>query len=681
MFTTPPGDSFIELYGHYSIPLVLLSIIIAVVSSYTAISMNDRAQRNGFIHRNIWLLLASLAMGFGIWSMHFIGMSAYSLPVEMHFQKLLTVVSLIPAMLASFFAFYIASRPNRTYWTYILAGIVMGVGISSMHYIGMYAMEMDILYAYDKGLFIASIAIAVIVSVIAVYIFSGFHRFMVNRFIQLVTAIVMGLAVSSMHYTGMAAITFYVPSDFASDHMQMHMMDMSGVAVSVTSGMIILLGTLLFSSMVDRYVEYRANYFDVLTKLPNRRLFEQKLEKPVFPEHLAIWHIHDLERVNREYDYQFGDELIQQVATLLELFTSKTVVLYRIEGNRFAFLTSNMYEEKQMQEEMEKVAELLRQPFFIHNQQVTIESTCAISKAYSYDEASSIYTNALSVLNHPSVQYKHEVVMYDPAIHTYTFEREIADDVLSAMLKGELYLVFQPKVSMPTNEIMGVETLLRWNHPVYGMLSPGVFIPILENHDRMMDVTNWIIKLVCRQISIWNTEKLPFGQVAINIPGQYVTSPRLLEVLKHTLKDYDIKPAQLELEITETTFVKNIAEAMRAVSVLRQEGFSVALDDFGTGVSSLSYLKQMPISTLKIDKSFIDEIPHSKKDSSIIQAIIGLGESLDLSIVFEGVETKEQVDFLVATCKDPIIQGYYFAKPMKSEELQQWRNRDVERTV
>ncbi|GGA34118.1 bifunctional diguanylate cyclase/phosphodiesterase [Psychrobacillus lasiicapitis] len=678
MFKNPSSSNLIELNGEYSIPIVVLSIIMSVIASYTALSMNERAYKNSFFHRNFWLALASIAMGFGIWSMHFIGMSAYSLPVEMHYHKPLTIISVIPAMLASFIAFYIASRSNRTYWTYVLAGSVMGIGISSMHYLGMYAMEMDLFYTYDSVLFLTSIIIAIIVSVIAIYIFSGFRRFVVNRIIQLVTAIIMGLAVSSMHYTGMAAITFYVPKDFISSSMHMHMMDMSGVAISVAIGMIVLLGTLLFSSLVDRYVEYRANYFDVLTKLPNRRLFEQKLRKPIFPEHLAIWHLHDLEKVNREYDYQFGDELIQHVAEVLELSTSKMVDLYRIEGNRFAFLTRDMYEEKQMQEEMEKVAELLRQPFFIQNQEVTLQATCAISKAYNYEEASSIYTNALSVLNHPSVQYNHEVVMYDPSIHTYTFEREIADDVFDAMLKGELYLVYQPKVSMQTNEIMGVETLLRWNHPVYGMLSPGIFIPILENHDRMKDVTDWIIKLVCRQISIWNVEGIPFGQVAINIPGQYVTSPRLLDVLKQTLNDYDIRPAQLELEITETTFVKNIAEAMRAVSVLRQEGFSVALDDFGTGVSSLSYLKQMPISTLKIDKSFIDEIPHSQKDSSIIQAIIRLGESLDLAVVFEGVETKEQVEFLVATCKDPIIQGYYFSKPMIPEELKGWRNKDVE---
>ena len=122
-----------------------------------------------------------------------------------------------------------------------------------------------------------------------------------------------------MHYTGMAAITFYVPNDFTPDPEHMHMMNMNGVAISVTIGMIILLGSLLFSSLVDRYVEYRANYFDVLTKLPNRRLFEQKLRKPVFPEHLAIWHIHDLEKVNREYDYQFGDEVIQRVANTVRV--------------------------------------------------------------------------------------------------------------------------------------------------------------------------------------------------------------------------------------------------------------------------------------------------------------------------------------------------------------------------
>ncbi|WP_313893146.1 EAL domain-containing protein [Psychrobacillus sp.] len=672
MFNSPSQTSFLVLDGEYSISLVALSIFVAIVASYTALSMNERAQQNSFFHKSFWLILAAIAMGFGIWSMHFIGMSAFSLPVDMKYDKLLTVFSVIPAMLASFLAFYLADLKKRTFWSYTLAGIAMGIGISSMHYLGMYAMKMDIIYAYDKSLFAASILIAVVVSVVAIYIFSTLQRYMKNRFIQIITSIVMGLAVSSMHYTGMAAITFYVPKGFVPDPVHAHMEGMYGIAISVTIGMAMLLGSLLISSIVDRYVEYRANYYDVLTKLPNRRLFEQKLKKALFPEHLAIIHIHDLEYINREYDYQFGDEVIQRLAALLKSLTPPLIDLYRIEGNRFALLTRDKTGEKQFREGLMKMAEALHQPHIIRNQEIIIPTVCAVSTASNEEEAVTIYSNALAVLNYPSIQFNHEVIYYDPAIHTYTFEREIADSVVRAMKEDELFLVYQPKISVNTHEVMGVETLLRWHHPAYGMLSPAVFIPILEENDRMIDVTDWIIERVCQQISAWRSEETSFGQVAINIPGQYVTAPRLLQVLKRTLHDYKLEPQQLELEITETSFVKNIAEAMRAVSTFRQEGFSVALDDFGTGVSSLSYLKQMPISTLKIDKSFVDGIPESSKDSSIIQAIIALGSSLNLSIVFEGVETKEQVEFLASTCDEPIIQGYYFSKPLKTDELLDW---------
>lgn len=164
---------------------------------------------------------------------------------------------------------------------------------------------------------------------------------------------------------------------------------------------------------------------------------------------------------------------------------------------------------------------------------------------------------------------------------------------------------------------------------------------------------------MCQQIANWKQQDISFQQIAINIPGEYVTSPLLLKVLTQKLNDYGLEPWQIELEITENSFVENMEEAMRAVGAFRREGFSVALDDFGTGVSSLSYLKQMPISTLKVDKSFIDDVPTSAKDSAIIQAIVTLGESLDLNVVIEGVETKEQVNFLTNTSKNPIFQGYF----------------------
>ncbi|HJF31315.1 MAG TPA: EAL domain-containing protein [Sporosarcina psychrophila] len=667
-----PQANLIKLEGEHSYPIVVLSIIIAIVASFTALSMHNRAQQNSFFHQNFWLALASIAMGFGIWSMHFIGMSAFSLPINMYYDHLLTVISILPAMLASFLAFYIANRSRKVLWHSIIASIVMGLGISTMHYVGMAAMKMDAIHVYDKWLFTASVVIAIFASFFALFILSALQRFMESRFIQLTTAIIMGLAISSMHYTGMKAMSFYVVPGVSNTSTTGHGAEMSFIGLSVTVGMAFLLGLLLLSSVLDRYVKYRTIYYDSLTGLPNHRLFEKRLANYSNQQTLAIWHLHDMEKVNRENGYLFGDEVIQCVSALMTSVKPPMSDLHRIEGNRFAFLSGSSDMAKDFHGAMEKVAQTLRQPLVIQHKEFVLPAVCAWQTISEQKKKSEIYSNVLDVLNYPFTQYKHEIILYDPTIHTYTFEREIVKDIKRAMAEDELYLVFQPKVNGKTLKITGVETLLRWQHPIYGMLSPGLFIPILEESGCMIDVTDWLIERACHQISNWRKDEVSFGQVAINIPGEYVTSLSLLKVLKRTLKDYDLEPQVLELEITETSFVKQIEEAMSAVSNLRQEGFSVALDDFGTGVSSLSYLKQMPISTLKIDKSFIDEVPESAKDSSIIQAIIALGNSLNLSIIFEGIETKEQAQFLTATCEHPIIQGYYFAKPMIASELIDW---------
>ena len=667
-----PRQNLIELQGEHSIPIVTLSIVIACVASFTALSMNKRAQKNSFFHKEFWLALGAIAMGFGIWSAHFIGMAAFILPVEIQYDRLLTFFSVIPAMLATFLAFHIANRQRKSLWTYLISGVFMGLGISTMHYVGMMAMKMDVSIVYDKWLFIASILVAIIASFAALAVFSTFKPHMENHLIQFVTAVIMGIAISSMHYIGMRAISFYVAPEYVQVTTA-HAVKISFISISVTVGLVVLVGFLILSSITERYVKFRTNYYDGLTKLPNRRQFEKRLADSSTEQTLAVWHVHDLERINRENGYLFGDKVLEHITETMMIFAPPMTEMYRIEGNRFAFLKCDTNEDLNFHNAMEKISEALQKPINIEYKEIIIPAVCAWQTTKSGSEIANIYSDVLAVLNHASIQYEHEVIQYNPAIHTYTFDREISIDVGRAMIEYELYLVYQPKIDGRTYKIMGVETLLRWQHPTYGLLSPGVFIPILEANDRMLDVTDWVIEQACYQISEWHRENIEFGQVAINIPGQYVTSSRLLQVLKQTLSKYKLEPSMLELEITETSFVKNIEEAIRAVDVLQSEGFSVALDDFGTGVSSLSYLKKMPISTLKIDKSFVDGVPKSRKDSSIIQAIIALGGSLDLSIVFEGVETEEQATFLASTCERPIIQGYYFAKPMMADELPVWR--------
>ncbi|KQL19890.1 EAL domain-containing protein [Cytobacillus solani] len=670
MFSPPPINNSIEVSGEYSLPIVILSIIIASLASFTAISMNERIQKNSFFHRNFWLILASIAMGFGIWSMHFVGMSALSLPFMMHYDYLLTCLSIIPSIIASFLAFYIVNQKKRSFASYLLSGIFMGIGIATMHYTGMASMVMDAYYVYNPWMFITSIIIAILVSFVAIYIFSRQQRYAKNNYIKAITSIMMGLAVPSMHYIGMAGTTFYLPRQQAMA--TEHHMNMTLLITGVTIGIILLLGLLQLSSLVDRYVDFRVSHIDILTKLPNRRSFEKAINDEDVYRSIAVWNLHNLEKVNNDQGYHFGDEVIQYAANALHQLNLPLSSLYRIDGNRLALLLQGKDRLVELQQAMKTLSAKWTQPIMIQEKKILLQGVCAISTIDDHQSPKRLYSDILAVLSSPGIQYQNEVIRFDPLIHTYSFEQEILNSIDQAMKNDDLFLVYQPKVYAGTHKMVGLEALIRWNHPEHGFLSPGVFIPILEQSHRISDVTNWVIYKVCNQIKIWEEQKLPLYQIAINIPGEYVTSPRLLKTLKKALNKYSISPSHLELEITETSVMESAESSMRAINTFRETGFSVALDDFGTGISSLSNLRQMPISTLKIDKSFVDEVPQSEKDSAILEAIIALGHSLNLNVVIEGVETKNQVDFLSSSGSLLLLQGYYFAKPMIPDELMEW---------
>ncbi|WP_102348473.1 bifunctional diguanylate cyclase/phosphodiesterase [Bacillus sp. Marseille-P3661] len=674
MFSLPNPNEVIFLQGEYSTPIVFLSIVIAFFASYTALSMNERIQQNSFFHKYYWLGLASIAMGLGIWSMHFIGMAAFMIPVHMKYDVTITIISVIPSVIASFLAFYFASRTKRSVLSFMLSGIIMGLGISIMHYVGMAAMVMEANYVYKPGLFGLSIGLAMVVSLIAIYIFSTKQRLMKNYIIKSLTALLLGLAVASMHYTGMKAIAFYIPissNNLIIDH-HMNEMNTPLLILGVSIGIFILLFLSVITSILDRYVHYRLNYFDSLTKLPNRRQFEKNYNITSNSRILAVLHIHELDRWNGENGYDFGDEIIQRVGEVMFRLKPLSVGVYRIKGNRFALLTDDARDFERFKVAMRQILSTLSKPLEINDHLLSLKMVCAYSTTDKGSDVNKLFDNTMAVLNHPTIRYENEVIEYDPVIHTYTFERNLLDRIDQAMCNNELYLVYQPKLCLKTYTIIGVEALLRWEHPIHGIISPAVFIPLLEENGKMFRVTDWIIEEVCKQIDEWKSLRKPVLQVAINIPGPYVTSPKLIKTLKNSIEQYNIEGKYIELEMTETSVVKNIESAIQAVNVMREYGFSVALDDFGTGVSSLSYLKRLPITTLKIDKSFIDGIPDSEKDSAIMKAIIALSTSLNLNIVIEGVETKEQIDFLTAMNESLIIQGYYIARPMNAEKLPDW---------
>lgn len=652
--------------------MVALSLLMGVLGSFTALVCNARVNANSFISKPIWLFFSSLAMGLAIWGLHFIGIGAMLFPVSLTQNSMLTIVSFIPAFIASFLAFYFVNQPRKTKKLYVFSAIVMGVGISTMHYVGMLALVFEnVSHYYDPLWFTLSIVIAIFVSYVALIIFSNTKAYMSKSFS---TALLLAIAIAAMHYSGMIAMKFYATTEDFMLHgsNRNYMMDTGLLSATISISTIIVMGILLLALVGDRYIEKRVNSFDPLTKQQNRRMFLHEIEKnpPVLA--VAIWHFHDLDNYNREYGYLFLEQLIRYISKIFHQHTPPLTDVYRLSGNRFVFVARDLDASKELEDNLQKLSAIFKEGTLFEDKEIRLQGVCAFVPEKQPTAINELYLNALSILKHSSIDYGLNIIYYNPNFHTRNFSDEILEDFQQAKHNQELFVVYQPKVQTKLNAACSVEALIRWQHAKYGLLAPYVFLPILEENNKMGELTDWVIEQTCIALNTWKKGGIIIEQVAINIPGPYLTSTSLMKVLMEMTEKYRINPAAIELEITETSFVKTIESAEKAVREYRAEGFSVALDDFGTGASSLSYLKRIPITTLKIDKSFVDDVPHATKDASILKSIVQLGQSLNINVVVEGVETEEQVRFLVEHCNSPQIQGYYFAKPMKTDELESW---------
>ncbi|WP_301107167.1 EAL domain-containing protein [Sporosarcina sp.] len=665
MFTPPDYQKYTEVAGTYSLIIILLSFLIICFSSYTTIALYNRMQQPSFFRREVWLVLASFSMGFGIWATHFVSMNSMVIPIEMHFDYTISFVSMLPAIIAAFLAFQLVQGPMKSCWRHTIAAILIAEGMTAMHIIGMEAMKMDAIYRYDWKLLITGNIIGGLFAYFTLRLISNPDRTKVNRLLATV-CLTIGPAV--MHYLGLFSMTYYTEigqplADPSISHMHV-LNSIIGVGVGL------LLVGMLLTTYIDGYVDHWLKYYDVLTKLPNRRNWERQLTDDVAIGDLAIWNFPDLQRVNQLYGYETGDKILQQIGELLSSWKPKFAQLYRVSGNRYLFSVTQGNRSADFYKSLVVIQREIDQLLPIKRQEMRY--TCALSKADQRKTKKQLYKEALMVVEQASTTRDWGLITFDPAIYGTSYEQEVLRDISQAMKEKHLYLVYQPKVEGRTEAFIGVEALLRWNHPEIGPISPAMFVPFLEHEGRMGEVTDWIIREVCRQIHKWDQQGVHIPQVAINIPGEYMTEPHLLDVLWNETNSYSIDPSRIELEITETSTAKSITLATVAVKRFKRYGFAVALDDFGTGVSSLSYLQQLPITTLKIDKSFTDVVPASPKECAVLNAILAIGRSMELQLIIEGVETKEQVDFLLDLQPDLLFQGFYYARPMTSEQLLEW---------
>jgi len=438
-------------------------------------------------------------------------------------------------------------------------------------------------------------------------------------------------------------------------------------------------------------------YYDSLTQLPNRTFFRTHLEYAINQvrqqEHSLAVIVMDLDlftRVNNSLGHAAGDELLKKVANrLLQAFPdtqctalNKSAIdpqmpgepmgdkIARLEGDQFAILINRFTRLDDVILYLQRLLTQLTSPFNLRNTSIVLTASVGIA-LYPVNGMGSelLLRNADAAMHFAKSRGRNNFQFYSSDIDSKSKERlSVESDLRHAIRHDELELYYQPKLHLKTGTIQSVEALVRWNHPIRGMISPTRFVPMAEEIGLINELGEWLINRACWQAKRWNEAGLPPIRVAINLsPIQFRGAP-LVEMIRNALLNNWIQPAQLEVEVTETLLLEDTIPVLRTLQGIRNLGVRVALDDFGTGYSSLSYLTRFPFNTLKIDRSFISQSSHHGQAAIIIHSIIQLCKNLNLEVVAEGVENYEELAFLREHRCD-VVQGHYFSPALSADEL------------
>ncbi len=430
------------------------------------------------------------------------------------------------------------------------------------------------------------------------------------------------------------------------------------------------------AKVAEARIQYLA-YHDSLTALPNRSSFSLLLNPGIARAHregnnLAVLFI-DLDRfknINDTLGHDAGDALLREVGNRLRHCVRQADAVARLGGDEFVVLLQDITDPGHVAKVASKILVEIASVLNIFEQEIRVTASIGIS-IYPQDgqDEQTLMKNADIAMYHAKQEGKNNFKFHSDQMDTHTLARLALESSLRhALDRDELQLYYQAKINLATSRLTGMEALLRWRHPDLGMVPPVQFIPIAEETGLIGPIGQWALRAACKQNKAWQDQGYPPMRVAVNLSARQFNDDNLVASIAAILEETRLDPEWLELEITESMIMHNVGTTMQKLTALGDMGIRIAIDDFGTGHSSLAYLKRFPIDTLKIDRSFIADLTRSTEDKTITAAIITMGKSLDLMVVAEGVETREQLDFLRAHGCDE-FQGYYAHKPIPTDEF------------
>lgn len=421
----------------------------------------------------------------------------------------------------------------------------------------------------------------------------------------------------------------------------------------------------------------RMAQYDFLTGLPNRQKLQEQLDKILTDagrrqRRVAVLCVglDDFKSVNEQFTYQAGDKLLLALADRLRAHSGRLGALARLGGDQFALVQADIDQPYEAAELAQSILDDLEAEFALDHEGIRLRATIGITLfPEDGDSTEKLLQKAEQTMTLAKTRSRNRYQFYIASVDSeMRRRRELEKDLREALGRNQFHLVYQPQISYRDNRVVGVEALLRWQHPEHGLVPPDLFIPLAEQNGTIIPIGEWVLDQACRQLREWHDLGFTDLRMAVNLSTVQLHHTELPRVVNNLMQIYRLPPRSLELEVTETGQMEDISTAAQHLLSLRRSGALIAIDDFGTGYSSLSYLKSLPLDKIKIDKSFVQDLLDDDDDATIVRAIIQLGKSLGMQVIAEGVETAEQEAYIISEgCHEG--QGYHYSKPLQAREL------------
>lgn len=657
----------------HKLDVLALAVVVCVLGVFLTIRLYARAFRSQSIQRINWLLMSGIIGGSTIWTTHFIAMLSYKVELLHGYDPMLTIGSLVVAIVTTTTGLFI-SMLDKSGPTVEAGGAVLGLGIAAMHYLGMSAYDLAGHFEWNQSYVAASVVLG--------GFFGGVSMNRVarplTRYCKFGAALALILAIVSMHFTGMAAITI-VPDPTAT-------ISADVISNGLLIGMVVVIMTIMLGFGASSYIidlqssRIAAERFrhlslhDPLTGLPNRAAFNERLGLSVSGEgrmigNLAVLTI-DLDRfkeVNDVHGHAAGDAVLRTLARRFGEIITDGEYIARIGGDEFSALTTNVFTKGDVNAFAQRLVSEISKPVIWEDRTFLVGCSIGIS-LFQTDatDKDGLVAHADLAMYRAKALGSNSVCFYDASMDELARDRSaLAMDLRSAIERGEFELYYQYQNDSRTREVIGFEALLRWHHPVRGMVPPDEFIPIAEKTGFIHELGDWVILTACREAAGWDKPL----KIAVNVAPAQLADVNLPNRVREILVETGLSPSRLELEITESGILADQQNALHIVRSLKAMGVHIAMDDFGTGYSSLSTLQNFPFDKIKIDRGFIDGVTTNRQSAAIVRSTIILAQSLDIPVLAEGVENEEHMSFLCGEgCLQ--VQGYLFGRPAPTRDIQ-----------